>query len=933
MKRVAAVVIAVLLIAAIPVMGQMTGARLSGTVKDTTGAVVTDAKVSVRNQATGIVQTTDTGTTGIYIFRGLNPGIYDITVEHSGFQTVEAKGLKLMVGQDLGYEIVLKVGAVSEKLDVTAETPLVESQKAQVDTVITSEQLMNTPVGGRFFFDLVFMTTPGVAGNNNGGLGEGLSVNGQRGYHNQFTIDGVTQTNSTLQSSRGRINIESIQEFQIVTHQYEPQYGNASGAVINVATKSGTNQVHGTAYTHIYESALNAYNAYQKQMDITYAQVNGTPVVHEKPDSYSRVFGATIGGPISRNKLFYFGSYEYSKEIDVHKITAPLEYNQTAPTGPTSGVWSGRLDYTPSAQDTFFFRYNGQRSNGIWGPGGANMKSTEFREIYQPMSFGATWMRTVSARTLSELRLQFAATLDSAESTQNLQYPYVEYRWHSVSGKLPGVPYDLPEYNGQAVYNLSMTRGRHDIKLGGSYMRVVSAGSNKNFGDGEYDFDTDEPFDPNNPWTYPYRYIQRFGADSWYIPENVYGVFAQDKWSITDKFVLTYGMRWDYENWFSAVDPVGTLKNKKVSNPKANFAPRISFAYSPLGPKTVIRGGFGRFYGRVPLNEAALIIQNTVNTRDQAFMEDWWWWRRNPDNSITWLHQVPYPVPPSIDSFRWNNGSVDVLDENLKYPYTDHWTLGIQQQLSSKLALNVDFVRILGKNQWTMVDRNAPDPASGPNYPRPNPDYFHIAAQSSVGHSWYTAMESTLKYRGSKADFTVTYTLAKSIDDVRGDPNSYGTTCSYLVNQDPDNIKCDRGLSANDLPHRLTFNGMYFLPLGFKISGVLDWRSGYPWSETSGGDLNGDGWWDRPVGVSRSTHRGEQYIWTQMRVAKEFRFGERYKWEPFVDTFNVTNTPTYVGYDGNVRHQGTGNPLIDTFGKPTGSSGPRIFQFGCRFTF
>ena len=957
MKRQAMLLIAVFLLAATPIVAQMTGARLAGTVTDMTGSVITDATVTITNEATGISEKTDTGSTGTYIFRGLQPGVYDVKAEHHGFQTLETRGLKLMVGQDMGFDLQLKVGTTSEVVNVTAATPLVESQKAQIDTVITTEQLMNTPVSSRYFFDLVFITTPGVAGNVNTNLGEGLSVNGQRGFANQYFVDGMSDTNSTLQTVRGRINMDSIQEFQVLTHQFEAQYGNANGAVVNVATKGGTNSLHGTGYSFIQNAAFNGYSAFQKRMDYIYSQVNGTPVVLNKPDSHSTVIGGTIGGPIVKNKLFFFGSYEYSNEIDYHKIEAPQEFNQAVPEGPLSGVWSGRIDYTASEKDSFNFLYTGQRSDGIWGPGGYNTLSTEYREIFKPTNISATWNRAISSRTLSELRAQFSAYLDEGHSTQNLPYPYVEYHPHATIGKLPNVPFNVPEYNGQLVYNLSMTRGRHDIKVGGTYQRIVSDGSNVNFGDGEYDFAFDLPFDSTDDplafpyyaaYTYPWHYIRRIGDNAWNVPDSVVSWFAQDKWSITNKFVLTFGLRWDWENWFSGVDPSGTLTGKRASNPRANFGPRVSFAYSPFGAKTVLRGGFGRFYGRVPLNEAALIIQNTVNTRDQHWVEDMWGWTCGSQLHPYWpnpsaypggvcdqpVHVVSYPAPPTLNSFAWNNGSIDVLDNNLKYPYTDHWTLGIQHQFTNKLALNVDFVRIYGRNLWTMVDRNAPDPTSGPNFPRPDPNYFHITTQSSIGNSWFTDIEATLKYRASKGDFTVTYTQSKSIDDVRGDPNGWGTTCSYLVDQNPANLRCDRGLSANDLPYRLTFDGLYRLPYGFILSGTFDYHPGYPWQVYAGQDLNGDGWSnDYAPGYGRNTKRGDRYIWSQLRVGRTFKFGERIRWEPFLDMFNMTNTPSYVGYDGNILDQGHNNPLIDTYGKPTGSTGPRTLQFGCRFTF
>jgi hypothetical protein len=883
----------------------MSGARLSGTVKDSSGAVVTEAKVTLRNQATGIVQTSNTGTAGIYVFRALQPGTYDIRAERNGFQTIEAKGLTLMIGQDMGYDLVLKVGSVSEVVDVKAETPLVETEKGSVDTVITHEQLLNTPIDGRYFVDLIFISTPGIVGNTGTNLGEGFSVNGQRGFSNQFNIDGVSATNSLLQSTTGRINMDSIQEFQVLTHQFEAQYGNASGAVINVATRGGTNNFHGTGYGMFRNSAMDAGVPIDKLNAVRY------DYPFTKPDTHRDELGTTFGGPIIKDKLFFFGSYEWETDKGAGSISAPIDTGKGVQTGPVTNLWSGRLDYT-AGKNTFSARYNGQRSNGVWGPGGGNTLSTQYNEIYQPQSWQVSWNRAFSERTLGEFRAQF---MDYQDSGQGVSTGYEEAHPSWTAGKFSNVPFNQPEYNGQAVYNLSMTRGRHDIKVGGSYQRIVSDGSNKNFGDGVYFFATDALYNAADPATYPYRYLQRFGPDGFHIPENVMDVFAQDKWSILPNLVLNYGIRYDFEDFFTAVGNIGTLNGQIAKNATKNFSPRVSLAYSPFGDKTVFKAGFGRFYSRIPLNEAALIIINTVNTRDAMTFDCW------ADAGCA----LPYPTAPTPSELAANPASsIDVLDDNLNYQYTDQYTVGVQHQFSPHWSINVDGVRILGNHLWTLVNRNSPDLVTGEQF---NPAYHSISAQSSIGQSWYTALEFTLKHQAAKHTFTMTYTRSKTIDDIRGDPNGPGVTCSQAINAyGSDAIKCDRGLSNNDVPHRLTFDGLYRLPLGFNISGVMDVHPGYPWTRAAGYDVNGDFYTnDRVPGTIRNDQRGARYFWLQTRVAKEFKLRENWKASVFAEAFNLTNSTNWNNY--------VGNALSGLYGLPNGSSAGRRLQFGFRTEF
>lgn len=887
-----------LLLACAPVFAQMSGARLAGTVTDTNHAAVTGAKITVTNEATSVSTSTVSGSSGIYAFTGLAPGVYDLKVAASGFETRVYRSIHLLVGQQVGFDASLNVGRQSNTVTVKAESPLIQTQTAQIGTVIDQNYLQNIPTNSRYFLDLAQLA-PGVVVNQGTNLGEGLSVNGQRGFANAYIVDGVNDQDSYLQDVRTAIPQDAIQEFQVMTHQMEPQYGQASGAIVDVITRSGTNDLHGSAYGFFRNSVFDANDA----LDNLY----GNP----KADTYRSILGGTLGGPIRKSRLFYFGAYEWNKNVSFATITAPQEAGVTLSEPVTDQTYDARVDYD-LAKDTFAFRYLGQHSAIVAGPGGSYLKNTEFTEVYRGDNIGVNWNHIFSPNTLGEFRAQYSDVFDVGNP---VSHGYAVVRPSSYSGKISSLPFNVPEYVGEALYNLTMQRGHHSYKVGFDYSRVISNGDNRNFGDGIYYFSTDAPYNPNDPSTFPYRYYQRIGPDGFHVPENVIGTFAQDKWNIRPDLVLTYGLRYDWESFFSIVPGTATITGKTIPSYKAEFQPRIAVAYSPWGPRTVIRGGYGLFYSRIPLNEAALIILNTVNTLQGKIINLY-----DPPTII------PYPTPPSSGAVAQTSTSIDVLDNNLKMQNTDQFTAGISHQFTNSDAIEINAVRALGHNLWTYYNANAPNPFNN-KIPFIRPDFGPIIPQSSIGSSWYSDLELSYTHRSAHADFIAAYTLAKAIDDIRGDPNGSAATCSIAIDLNgPSAIKCDRGPSNNDIEHVLTLNGAFQLPWRFRYSTIMAYSSAPPYSESAGYDVNGDGFSnDRPPGVPKNSLRADSYFSWDMRLGNSFAFANRYAFEPFVEAFNITNRANYNSYIGNV--------LSSLYQHPTGVSDPRRLQFGFRFVF
>jgi len=907
LKSVRWTVIAVMILCMVGVASaQMAGSRLAGTVRDPKGLAISNASVTLKNLDTGVVLSTKSGPSGEYVFRSAKPGRYDLKAESQGFQPLEVKGLILQVGQEVGYDLHMQIGSAHEVVNVEATNPLIQTKTAQVDNVITGRQLENLPLNSRYYLDLSYLT-PGVVANQGTLMGESISVNGQRGFSNSYNVDGVSNTVSFAGYNRTAIPMDAIAEYQVLTNQMEPQYGQATGAVINAVTKSGTNDLHGTIYGFFRNSAMDAINPYTKRF------------TSQKPDTHRNLVGATVGGPIKKNKIFYFGSFEWSRDLQAVAISAPQEAGKVVAEGPTNKVFLGRLDYDATA-NTFYLRSSGQRNADFTGPGGIYTSSTGYNSVFNTNDIAFSWSRVFTPHTIGEFRADYSTSAAGGVPVTPTGPEIV--RPSSVSGKFSTVPYNMPEKDGQFIYNLSITKGTHDLKFGASYLRVANTGSNRNAGDGIYYFSTDAPYDPNNPATWPFEFYQRMGPSGWNVPDNDVGMFAQDKWSIRPNFVLTYGLRYDVENFFGVLPPQGTLSYyipadssaKKVANDKDNFGPRVAFAYSPWGGKTVFRGGVGVFYGRIPLNEAALVINNTLNTMNGRII-----FLYTPYGDV-----IPYPNPPTTGSIPQTASSLTLFDNNLQIPRTNQYTFGVQHQFTGTTALTADFIRVVGNHLWTIVNRNAPDPVTGL---RANPNYRNMDTQSSIGNSWYTGLEVTLKNVSPKHYLSLSYTLAKSIDDIRGDPNAYGVTCSQAINSlGPSAIRCDQGYSNNDVRNRLVASGMLNLPLRFNVSSILSYQSGLPYTATAGVDLNLDDYAnDYAPGYSRNTLRTPGFFEWDVRLAKRFVIHDRFAADLFAESFNVTNKANYNSYVGGV--------LSPLFMQPTAASDPRRMQFGFRFSF
>ncbi|HUX08036.1 MAG TPA: TonB-dependent receptor [Acidobacteriota bacterium] len=892
MKRILVVATLVLLMAfsAQSLLAQRSTAELRGTVKDTEGKVVPDVTVTALNTGTGIEWKATSDDRGRYVFLTLPAGNYNVKLAREGYKERVYEGIVLNIGQQISYNMEIEVGAFEQTIVITGETPLVETTKSAVGTVVSEEFIKAIPTKNRDFEDLALLA-PGVNSNRGGGLGSGLTVNGMRGFSNTFILDGVSNDDAYVGGNISYISQDTIQEFDVMTHMAPAEFGQATGGIVNIATRSGTNDFHGSASLYFRNQSL-------KEKDF---------FADEKPETSRYVLGATLGGPIITDQAHFFFSYEGTDNNSSSVITAPREAGTSVANGSTNHFYFGKIDYQFNEANMFSFRVNGsmwQQANA--GVGGWNLQETGYDATNNTFAAYGNWSSFLSDNMLNELRFSYSKKDWSGEP-----YSDVITEWHNLGnrGRILGTPYEENTSKTQIIDNFTYLLTDHTVKLGFDFARTGTWADATNWAYGAWNFSTNDEFDPNDLSTYPYLYRQSINTTTEFdIPQNSYGLFAQDQWNIGDKLTVNLGLRWDYEGFWENMVGAGTLSGEPIQPDKNNFQPRIGITWRPFeNSNTTFRAGFGRFFDQIPTNEASFIYLNTVNTTGFLFL---WGWSEYGTIPI-------YPNRPNPDDYLVPGGdtAADFLDSELQLPHLDQIVFGLSHQFTPFTAIHMDFTYNEAKDLWLLTNGNPRDPVTGQ---RPIDYDADMYAQASIGQSEYKGLMTRLEHRFAKGVVNLAYTLASSYDNMAGDPNSSPVFDAF----DPMN---DWGPGVNDIRHRLVISGFVVLPFDFTLSGQLSYNSAPPYTARAADDVNGDGiFWDIAPGHSRGDMRGDDYYSLDLRFGKMFVI-DRYRFEAFLEGFNLTNTVNYTSF--------TSRYDYSNFGEPAGAAAMREMQIGLRFEF
>ncbi len=610
---------------------------ITGTVKDPSGASVTGATVVVKESDTGITRKLTSNEAGLYTAPFLQPGRYEVTASQNGFATLLRKDIPLQVGQTLTIDFSMQVQATNETVTVSGVASIVDSEKTEVSQVISSAQLENLPLAGRRWETFVLLT-PNVTTDGGSGL---VSYRGISGLYNSTSVDGANNNQAFFSEARGRTGVpyvysmDSMQEFQVSSSNYSAELGQAAGGVVNAVTRSGTNLLHGDLFYYLRYPTLNALDPIQKAAGIY------TQPVHQQQQ-----FGGSVGGPIIKDKLFYFLTYDGSRKVSPISYTSsarfplacPVQVSALAcaaangyltsllgafPRYANQDVAFGKLDYQLNAKNhiSSSFDWDNFKAPNYYNTAitSANSSVTQNgTNVTRERIFVANWDSAITSSLLNVVRFQWSRDLEVTAA--NGTAPSVSIT--NVSAY--GLPNALPrpafpdEHRLQFTDIVSKTHGNHSFKAGFDVNLVHELLVNLFQGGGVYSYSGGAAF---TNWVADVtgtnlgdgltgRHFTTFvqvtdpitgvGRDDFY-DKDVDG-FVEDTWKIRPNLTLNLGVRYDVQlipqpPRPNLNTPLTTLYTSTINIDKNNFAPRLGLAWS-LGKGSVLRAGYGIFYGK-----------------------------------------------------------------------------------------------------------------------------------------------------------------------------------------------------------------------------------------------------------------------------------------------------------------------------------------------
>ncbi|OLE57915.1 MAG: hypothetical protein AUG13_01575 [Chloroflexi bacterium 13_1_20CM_2_59_7] len=756
-----------LLLATVALAQDASTGALRGTVTDAAGSRIAGATVVLVNTATGLRYSTATDSEGRFAFELLPPGDYSARTESAGMSPQTAPHLHVDVGGATELELKLAVAGAKESVTVSGEPQLIETQPSGVSSLIDERAINELPLNGRRFTDLALLT-PGVTQDPRGltsGSNGDLAFGGIRGYQSSYLVDGGDNNNAFFAQARGRYRApyqfsnEVVQEFRVSSNTYGAELGRAGGAVVNVVTKSGSNQVHGTDFYFLRDSALGATH----------------PLLNFKPHDQQQQFGFTLGGPLRRNRAFFFagfdqhifhvpavvrfvngssvvvpqpgtgpetpGDYEATDQALVFATAAQL--SQQAGTFPSSMLGNAgflKLDLSLTPHNNLSLRLSTAR---YYGHNNVFLDTASPRTTFGISENGEEDVFTetgsvsltsgLSFRLISHLRAQFSR--DRQQSSTNTSTPLTR-----IPGIIDGfgrssiLPRQTREHRLHVAETFSVEGKRHSWKFGGDALLTWIYNFFPSLFGGEYIFDPIKV----NPFTFqpmeagleltplrayahqvPHYYLQNFGSAVTHPDTNEYAGFAQDTIRLTDHVALSLGARYDLQTFTTkglVSNPLWPDSGKVPLNTN-NFSPRAGLAYS-LGKERplVIRAGYGLFYTRIPQ-----IYTSTLES-DNGFAGTFLFL----NNTNFYAHQIfpQYPNPlvscpvsatvctPPLSLAQFTQADISAFAHNFKTPRVQQASLNLEREVAHRLAVGVSYMYVHGVDLIRARDVNLPPPVS-----------------------------------------------------------------------------------------------------------------------------------------------------------------------------------------------------------------------------
>ncbi len=951
------IVVAAILV--LPAAGYAQEAVLSGTITDSTGAVLPGVTLKAVHEASGNSFEGVTDQRGVYRI-AVRIGVYQITAELSGFTPVTRSGLQLLVGQTAVINLQMAPGNVTEAVTVTGRAPLLETATSSLGGNVDPRQVQELPVNGRNWMALS-VVAPGSRTNPSAtGVAAQIPLpdrNNGEAREFQLNIDGQQVSADIGTGGQPKYSADSIAEFQFISNRFDATMGRSTGVQVNAVTKSGGNQVSGLFRGNFRDSKFNAEN----------------PVLHIVEPIKNQQLSTAVGGPIVQNKLHFFGNYEYEREPKTTTFNTPYPTFNVQLTGTNNQKKGGlRLDYQLSPQTRLMGKYS---RAAIWEPivPGSLQSSpaaTGTNREYNK-EFLLLLTQVLSNRAVNEIKGG-----EAVFGLENANLTTWSNHWQKANGITTGSPritftgfaiggnQNYPRHQDQWVWNVRddftysyTAKGHHDLKLGGEFLHRHQIQDNCRQCMG-----TINASNGNRPANLEALFPDPFNADTWnfaaisplvrtisigvgdfnvHLYSKKIASWAQDDWQVTSNLTLNLGLRHDLELGAFAND-VSFPPFQAAGRPadKTNFQPRLGFAYK-VNDDTVVRGGTGLYYG-----DALGADQSFATGNPQiaviSYAND-----GRPDFAANPTNGQPLPTyAQAITRFCYaNNNAPGCLIRDLQefvgppefvhLPRTFQSSIGVQRQFDASTAVTADYVYSKGSHEKDVVENMNLlfDPNTGVNLNfatrgnRPFPDWGVVSMNSHLAHSAYHALQTGFTRRFSNRwQANATYTLSGLWS---ADTKPFSGLQQVTFATAPD-LGGEWGLSADDVRHRGVFNGIWQVGHGFQLSGLHFFAAGIRQNNIYGGDLRNTGVVStarlRPDGtiVPRNAILAPPQNRTDLRLQQRIKLHGHAAIDGIAELFNVFNRPNW------------GIGLMES--SPTQylqhvSAQTRTAQFGFRVTF
>ena len=804
---------------------------------------------------------------------------------------------------------------MTARVDVTADTPLVEARRAQVAHTVLPEEIDTLPLNGRNYLDLALLA-PGVSrtvqrsterfAETSAVPGTGISISGQRNLNNTFVVDGLSANDDAAGLAGTYFGQDVIREFQVITSGAPAIFGRAASGVVNIVTQSGGQARHGRGYGYFRDDSLDARN----------------PLATREDPLSQWQYGGSLSGPLVRDRAFFFANVERTDLERTGIVTiAPGAISTIAdtlartgyaaaapstgefPTGyDTSNVFL-RVDHVPAAAARLAARYTfyDVASDNARNVGGLNAVSRGTRLDNQDHAAAATYS-TTGARLVNEVRGQGTRSRLAAPANDR-RGPAVNISGVANFGSSTSSPEarDLDTY--ELADSVTLQRGAHLLTGGGNLLYERLWIGFPGATPGVYTFQSLAAFTAG-------RYVnfqQAFGRETQFQTSTSVAAFLQDEWRPRRAVTVNAGVRYDLQR---LADPIRADGD--------NVAPRVGVAVAPGDGRLVIRAGGGLYYDRIPLRAVSNALQ-----------------RNGTDYRVALLtfEQAGAPVFPQVlPAFPAGIlSNVTTMDPGIESGVGRQFDLQIERQFASRTTVHAAYIHLSGEGILMSRNVNVPTLTAAEaaarnvaNLGRPDPTVGNNSQYQSIGRSDYDGLTLALRHTGGRwGSHRASYTLSKALDNAG---NAF-----FSSPQNNFDVDDDYGRSDNDQRHRLVLSGAAEIRWGLELSYIFSAASAPPFNIQTGGDRNGDTTVnDRPAGVARNTGEGFASAALDLRIGRQFAVGRGHSVELTVDGFNVLNQTNYL-IPNNVI--GTGTTPSPTFGRPTAAGDPRQLQVGARWSF